>query len=508
MAQVTHRANLTSASFPMISKYQGQTVILRESDTNYVPTTSSSTDNDKDIGIPQIYYCHNVVPTNEGLAAVGWNQIISPLADTDDFAQIFSLRDTLGNRVLLGITSSGQQRIVKENSTTWQTITQVPLQAGNKVTAAFVSGITYIYFEGVGCYTYNFELDEFVLTILNGLDVNAIIGILSNSGYLIAWARDGIAWSSTVDPTDFVPSLETGAGGGGVEGARGEIIALVSTVAGFVVYTTNNAVAGSYSGNARFPFNFREIVGAGGLTDTELAASEGATGLQYAYTTFGLQTVSFQQANSVLPDVTDFISGSFFEDFNETTRQFEYTRLTAPMRKKLFLVAGRYLILSYGVTSLTHALYYDLSLKRIGKLKIPHVDCFDYSAYDTNRETAKRSIAFLQASGAVVILDSDFLTESAEGVLITGKYQHRRSRLLQLDSVIIENVIDGADFTLYNLPSIDGKNTTESAGYLLNDSGNQKEYLFSDVGVNHSLLYIGNFSLNSLILKFHIHGRI
>ncbi len=491
----------------MISKYQGQTVILRESDTNYVPTTSSKTDDDKDIGIPQIYYCHNVIPTSEGLAAVGWRSVVNALVGVTDFTQVFTLRDTLGNKVLLGITAGGMQYVVKEGSTNWTAITPVAGSAGKKVTATFVSGVTYVYFENIGCYIYDFDLDQLTPVELVGLDATVITGIIGNSGYLIAWTKDGVAWSSTVDATDFVPSLETGAGGGGVEGARGEITVLVSTVSGFIVYTSNNAIAASYSGNARYPFNFREIVGAGGMLDTELAASEGASGVQYAYTTFGLQSVTFQQANTVLPDVTDFLSGSFFEDFNITTRQFEYTRLSAPMRKKLFLVSGRYLILSYGVSSLTHALYYDLSLKRFGKLKLSHVDCFDYSVYDTSAETAKRSIALVQANGAILTVDSDFLTESADGVLITGKYQHRRSRLLQLDSVVVENVIDGADFTMYNLPSIDGKNTTESAGYLYSDSGNQKEFLFSDVAINHSLLYIGNFSLNSLILKFNLHGR-
>lgn len=77
-----------------------------------------------------------------------------------------------------------------------------------------------------------------------------------------------IAWSSLIDPTDFTPSLVTGAGGGAVQGAKGDIVCCVSHTIGLVIYTNQNAVAAPTSGNARYPFNFRELVASGGIASS------------------------------------------------------------------------------------------------------------------------------------------------------------------------------------------------------------------------------------------------
>ena len=50
-----------------------------------------------------------------------------------------------------------------------------------------------------------------------------VVGITQSTGYMIAWTKNTVAWSSTIDPTDFVPDSLTGAGGGGVEEVKGAI---------------------------------------------------------------------------------------------------------------------------------------------------------------------------------------------------------------------------------------------------------------------------------------------
>jgi len=88
--------------------------------------------------------------------------------------------------------------------------------------------------------------------------------------------------------------------------------------------------------------------------------------------------MSSQKAQIVLPEITDFLAGKVFEDFDEVTKELSLTELTATMKKKTKFISSRYLIVSYGITEFTHALIYDIALERLGKLKIAHVDCFEY----------------------------------------------------------------------------------------------------------------------------------
>ena len=87
------------------------------------------------------------------------------------------------------------------------------------------------------------------------------------------------------------------------------------------------------------------------------------------------------------------------------------------MLKKVKLVASRYLVISYGVFEFTHAIIYDLALKRLGKVKITHADVFEYVGEQT--EASKESIAFLLGTGEVKTLDFS-ATADASGVLVLG----------------------------------------------------------------------------------------
>ena len=72
MAQVTIRANLSSVQVPLLTEEFGRSVIVRQQDLNYVPTVTSKADADKDIGIPQVYYGHNIMPTSYGYRSVAF----------------------------------------------------------------------------------------------------------------------------------------------------------------------------------------------------------------------------------------------------------------------------------------------------------------------------------------------------------------------------------------------------------------------------------------------------
>ncbi len=511
MAQITYRANLSAAEFPFISQMQGRTVVVPYYDQNFKPQveTSAVGDSYRDIGIPQIYYCHNVMPSRDGFQSIGYNTAVPAHPAEVTFAKAIKIRDGANNAAILGILSTGSVYVKRSTSNIWEPVsTPIPILP-ELLTFALISGVVYLYVANVGAYQYNFGTDTFDPITLTGLDPAAILGIVAVAGYLFAWTSNAVAWSSLIDSTDFTPSLITGAGGGNVEAIKGSIKTCVTNSLGVIVYSTSNAVAGLYSGNTRFPFNFRELVGSGGLSSAELVTADSNTGNHYAYTTSGLQLFSASQAQSAMPQVTDFISGQYFEDFDETTLEFSYTTVTNQLQKKLTLISGRYLVLSYGLVQLTHAIIYDVVTKRFGKAKITHVDCFEWSLQETEViEIPRKSIAFLQNDGTIKTVDFSYTSSNSSGVIILGKYQHVRARLLQLDEAAIENFNGSPDCTVYDFCAVNGKTiSSKTPGYLQQSADPFRQYLFSAVGINHSLCFIGGFSLTSIVLRFHLHGQ-
>jgi hypothetical protein len=508
MAQIVNRINLGATGFPFLSELSGRSIIVKQSDQNYAPQIVSKEDQDKDVGIPQLYYCHNVIATSQGYQAVSYLPLIASLG-LFNFAGIFPVIDsTNSGKAYVGYTATGDMYYCLAPYYNWTSMTALPATAGKQVTTAYINGITYMYFSTVGCYKFDFATKNLVGVTLTALIPAQVLGIVAVQGYLLAWSAASIAWSSLIDPTDFTPSLVTGAGGGAVQGARGDIVACVSHTIGLVIYTNQNAVAAPASGNARYPFNFRELVASGGLASLDLVTWDANSGNHYVYTSSGLQLISLQQTQTVFPELTDFLAGSVFEDFDEVTGVFSTIALTATMKKKLKLVSDRYLCMSYGVTSLTHVLIYDISLKRWSKFKHDHIDVFEFSLLQAELvETPRRSIALLDKDGSVVVVKIDSLDLTSKGVVLLGKFQYVRSRVTTLDTVEIENIPVEGEVTVTDRYTLDGKALLSKDCVPFPSSGLCRKYGVNVTGVNHSLLLQGNFNLVSILVAIHIHGR-
>lgn len=509
MSQITYRGNLSAKGFPFLSENEGRSIIVSQYDNAFNRQVVSAEDQDKDIGIPQIYYCHNVMPHPQGFQSIAYQSLL--VGGLINFYLIFPIRDNNNNRAYLGVTTDGNF-YVYGGTGAWILKGNYPVAGGtNQISTAFVSGITYIYVQGTGCFYYDFGLGTFTSVTLGGLIItgtNATIGICPSAGYMIAWNATAVAWSSTIDPTDFVPSLVTGAGGGQVEGARGAINFCTTHLLGFIVYTLANAVAALFSGNARFPFNFREIVASGGVFSQNLIAQGADSGNHYTYTTSGFQLVSTSNSTTIYPELTDFIGGKLFEDFNDTTKLFSTVALTSTMQKAMNIIASRYLVISYGVLSLTHALVYDLVMKRYGKLKINHVASFEYQLPSVDiTEQPRQSLAFLQIDGSIQLVDFSVSNPASNGTMLLGKYQFVRPRLLTLDEINLENFRVGAAFSLTNMYTLDGKNYLYSIPTLVQSTGLYRKYQTRVTGLNHSLLFQGAFEICSNVLVFHISGK-
>lgn len=522
MAQIVYRANLSSAFFPFISEYQGRTVIVPGQDNSFNRQLQSAADLDKDVGIPQLYYCHNVLPNGNGLQSVGYEtRIASTLTDVTMKQQISVREDSLSKQAYMSVGTT--KFYFTENETLPYAVsdnkyylagvpTNFPANTySRQITTAHVAGTTYFYVSKLGCFKYNFTLGRIDWVTLAGLDPTKIVAITESAGYLIACSVSAVAWSSTIDPTDFTPSLQTGAGGGNVEGIQGNITCASPTSNGFTVFTAKNAVSVLYTGNSRFPFQFSPCTGSGGVSSLERVTYEADSGYNYAYTSKGLQVIQAKSAQTVFADLTDFLAGQYFEDFNEVTNSFEYQSLSSPLQKKLTLIAARYLVISYGIFSLTHALVYDVVQKRFGKLKFPHVDCFEYELLSAEvSDVPKKAIGFLAANGTVSVVNFALSFTNRSGVALLGKYQYVRSRLLQVQSVSLENPTVGGLFSTALWTSYDGKNTdVKSSGTILDTGRNLITYAYgSPVGINHSLLVSGCFNLTTIDIAFNIHGTM
>lgn len=510
MAQVITRLNLAAAAFPFLSEFSGRGIIVKQSDQNYIPTVTSKEDLDKDVGVPALYYCHNVISTGQGYQAVNYVPAI-PALPISNFLGIIAVIDDAGHKLYLGWDGNGKiYKAASPGFNNWVYVQTIPEFATHEITSCVISGKTYIYVANIGCYVFDFiTTNTLVVQVLTGITATAVLGIFACQGYMLVYSTNSVLWSSLIDPTDFVPSLATGAGGGAVQNIRGDIVCCIAHTIGFVIYTNQNAVAAVNSGNTRYPFNFRELVASGGLFSKDLVTYDSNTGSHYSYTTSGLQLISLQQAQTTIPELTDFIAGSVFEDYDETVDEFIVTHLTSPMKKKLTLIADRYLVISYGIVSLTHALIYDTILKRWSKLRLDHIHCFEFALLqaETSVESPRRSMAFLKSDGSVVTLRIDTRDSNASGIVLLGKIQYIRQRVTTLHTVEVENVQPGAAFDLIDFYTLDGKTLQKKYGYCFDTSTLVRKFAFAQVGVNHSLLFKGNFNLVCAVAATGVHGR-
>lgn len=495
MAQLHYRADLNTVDMPLVSTHTALTLI---SPPREETVTKHNT--------PKVMYMHNFMPTREGLVSIGYTTRLPAISPAIQIvADVRTLYGNARTKIYIAWDTLGRGFWAKDSSAVW---TKLALTVGgfniNNVTIATVRGVSYIYFKNLGCYQFDEVTNELVSVTLSGLTLSNILGILDASGYLLAYNATDIVWSSTIDPTDFVPSSTTGAGGGSIQDIQGAIKFAVPSPNGFIVYADNNAVSASYTGNVQFPWRFLEIENSGGGLTLDSVAYEANLATHYTYSTVGFQAVTDRKAESILPEITDFLTSGVVEDFNEITEEFSSVEASTSIRKKIKFIGSRYLIVSYGVTEFTHALVYDNSLNKIGKLKITHVDVFEYIG--TSVDPAKNSIAFIDKTGLVKTVNFS-LASSSSGVILLGRFQYIRSRMINIQSVQVGNVDLDADLNVQDLYSIDGYNYSKKIGTVLTRSMNTRIYGVRATGLNHALLLQGQINLNSLVITYTLAGN-
>lgn len=545
MSQIEYRANLASDNIPLLSQLLGRTVIVGKNDQDYELEVNSSSKLQKEKSIAQAYYVHNVMPTGQGYQSVGYTQKIAPFAPAVmDFTNAYVLRDVDENKSLYS-PAAGKNYIWDRNYGVWRSVNPIVGHENALVTVAYLSGETYIFYEKLGCFKYDKVTGTIISVVLIGLVVTNINGICAANGFLLAWDDlNNVYRSQANTPLNFTPDPALGSGVGIPEDIRGKIVILLPITNGFIVYTTANAVAAVFQQNIRYPFIYREIEGSSGILSGDHVSWRDNLGEHYAWTISGLQKVNKSKAVPINPEITDFLIAKIFEDYNYLTDNFEITKLTTQLSVHVTVVGSRYVIISYGITKgqFTHAIVIDLAFKRFGKLRVDHVDCFTYAVPNLSgditwemlgdltwddlgdttwadfatqletQETPKEIIAFLKNNGTVSTVNFDSIHTGDQAVLVLGKYQFVRERLLVLDNIHVENIEqEYTDFTIKHFISLDGKNTAyKTDPYLAIDTGTYRKYNTIHpyrTGINHTIVAKGTFHLTMLVLDFHLDGR-
>jgi hypothetical protein len=543
MSQITYRANLATDDIPLLSSLIGRTVIVGKIDQDYELSVNTQNKLQKEKQIPEAYYVHNVMPTGQGYQSVGFDQKIAPLLSATDFGQTFVLRDPDENKTLFS-PAAGKNYIFDRNINLWRSISSIAGADNLQVTIAYINGETYIFYEKIGCFKYNRTTQLLEAVVLTGLTVTLINGICSSNGFLLAWDDDNTVYrSQAASPLNFTPDPSLGSGSGIPEDIRGKIVVLLPITNGFIVYTTANAVAAIFQQNIRYPFIYREVEGSSGILSSSQVSWEDNLGEHYAWTKSGLQKLNKSKAAPVFPELTDFLVAKIFEDYDSVNDDFLVTNLSSQLSVNVTVTGSRFAVISYGISDslFTHAIIYDMAYKRFGKVKIDHVDVFNFAVPNLSgevtwamldglswddlgkttwadfltqvktAETPKEIIAFIDNDGKVSIVNFSLTQITNDAVIVLGKYQYVRDRLITFDAASIENIPDGSNFTLKHLTSVNGKTTAyKSDPTLVDTDTNYRRYHMNPEfknGINHSLVGKGSFHLTSLELEFHTGSR-
>lgn len=446
MAQQVWRLPTENASFPLLSGLAGRTVAIPNQDVAY----------QKPQDIPRfrakLVYCHNVLPISEGLKSVAFTQkvaAVSPAVTT--FDEAWQVVDSAGNYGIFS-PAAGANYFYPSAGPAWLSTPVVPATPVRS-SKATVGGQSYICYGLTDVYTINCATGVLTSAGLTGVTPSTdIIGITSANNYLIAWNATTIFWSSPTNPVDFVPSLITGAGSGSPTELRGSILACYPALNGFYVYTTENIILATYSGNVQYPWVFKDIAGAMAIKDAENVTHAAVDIYNFAITAGGVVRFTSQGTEPVFPEVSEFLAAKQLEDYNGTA--LSLTTVTGGFSSRITRIGARYIVISYGqvANTFTHALVYDLALQRWGKLKITHTYCFAYPQQLV--VDPLHQMAFMTSGGVISTVD---LSNAAvgSGVAMIGGISVARGTMLTLHEVDVD--AGSGTYTVSNFPSMDGK---------------------------------------------------
>ena len=556
MSQYPYRSSIDTVALPFTSRYCGRTIIQPQLDQYQQANISGGiTDITANKGIPEVFYIHDVLPTRQGIKSVAYQKVLKGLPNVNTFDRIQSVRDSANNIGFLGTTTDGRSFLLSTFLTTWVEVTPAGAPSTSEISVANVTGQSYVCYPKFGIYTVDLVSGTLTTAAISwgatvndaGNTVNSSMIISITDCYNFLLATDGYTLynSSATNPLDFDVSqgLITGATSQVPTDIQGPIIVLVKIGIGFGIFTNTNIVSGQWSNNIQYPWVLRSVPNSGGIDSISKITKGGPDGTVYAYTSAGLQQISVLKSELVFGTLTDYLSSRFYEDWDDVNLVPFETILGADMTIRVQWTGNRYLVISYGPLNLEQAYVYDSSLKQWGKLRIPHACIVDFIvkadgnrlsysnevnnsysslysiAYDEltsvsqNPASVKRTMGILQNDGTVLVPVMDEYNFTANAVALIGYYRLIRQNLLAIQQISVEN-IDTQNYA-FNLSVISSQldsaiqTTTVFDSYSINVEGASSiRVLYGySVGIDHSILLQGSFSIISLEFWFTLDGR-
>ena len=547
MAQISYRANLSAAVFPMSLSRASGSVIIPGPDQNY-DRRLDPTGEQKTPGIPQAIYLENVLPSVEGYQSVGYvssNPLPFPatefvilevkrpdghwpilMAFRINTVQVYFYQDIAAGWV--EIPSVGAVAVFPADPSLYFTT----VIAGNIV--IWVDGSSYLYtYGGSDVLTYN-NADYTPSGVLDD-----VVCVLSSYNYyiLVKNTPQGVSvlWSSLLAPFNFVPSLVTGSGGGQIITTQGNAVSALPCPEGFYVYTKNNIIFAIYTGNSRYPFKFIPVKDSQGISTSLDVYSDLDESAGLVFTRQGqFHIVSSDRAQQVAPELSEFLErANTYDSYDKVNNVVSTGRRPLGYRKvRPYAFGSRYLCVSIKETSAEDneifdaVIILDKLLNRYGKLKFQHTRLFTYMEYKGDLITGIRSdrlvLGAIDANTREVIRWT-FVREPGEAdlspainhnaVLILGRFQYARSREICVDEIVLEGS-DGKnspDTTVAVFPSRLGKSfdTPQIPHYVADASDNSVRRFYSTAeGRNVSLAIKGSFELSNVELVFHLGASV
>jgi len=328
-------------------------------------------------------------------------------------------------------------------------------------------------------------------------------------------------------PATLVRSLVSGAGQIDPNNSDDAILYVKETASGFYLYASNTIILAQYTGNSRYPWKFTPVKNSTGVYDDGMWGSYGTLTSEGHYVIEKNKYIKFlqgAQAVQVAPEASDYMGK------NTVQEVFDYVSNTFTVETKItgvptiYAFLDRYICVSVNGTNdngastekYSHVIVFDAVLRRYGRLKLDHTFIFTVTLPNetlafVNKQT--RTISFLtfdiyQNSAPF----AGVTYQSAQGVLVLGKFQYARSRKIQLHETEIEGpqntaIVPTPNFSCVILPSLDGR-TFDAAvtPYEVSKTGGLAVYNCHATAQNVSVALKGAFNVNTLQLKFSPRG--
>lgn len=357
------------------------------------------------------------------------------------------------------------------------------------------------------------DIDE---SLGEAFNINSVDGIGGSYNYLLLFTPDSVAWSSTTNLLDFTPSLVSGAGSERVSNLKGDIKFIREHVAGFFLYTTGNVVFASYTGNARYPWKFREVSASNGYTYPQQVAGDTNAPIQYGISNARtIQALQPAGADMIAQEATNFFERSTSWDvyvanaFAVRRQPTDGYLLPSTGKFRVWLALNKYIFMGYYDTSggsvpavFQCALVYDILQKRYGKINIP---------FNTLLVSEKAVYSVLYSSGAKskLIFDVNDTEVTTSSLMLLGKFCLARDHMIDIEQIILESGNDVSttetpSYSVKLIPSYDGK-TFQTAVVptvdLTRSTGLIRTYNSRVTAQNISALIEGRFDLANVELK-------